>query len=232
MKDEKRLFVLNSVVYLLTAMVMYAISTSSSGAITAGNRVLLDARILLQSFLAAVGPAFLCISIINTYVWRLRLFRKLVGIKTPCIIGRWEGYIKSTYTNHEIEHKAVVEIWQTLNRIYVWYYDQNAITNSLVADLTLDAEGGPMKIYCVYRNQPIRTDDKNLQVHHGVMELFVDDDSKKIHGIYYNNPFQRSTYGEMHLEFCGRKLCKTFESQPLDRKQHSRIPSCEDERSC
>jgi len=103
-----------------------------------------------------------------------------------------------------------VEFWQTLNKIQVWYYDENAVTRSLIADFVMDAEGGPMRIYCIYLNQPIRTHQPTLQYHQGVMDLYVDDDAQEIHGTYYNNPHQRNTHGEMHIKYVNRKLLKKF----------------------
>jgi hypothetical protein len=217
MKDEKRLYIINTVIYVACVILVYLLiagiptSQSNLNGTTQTTEVLgIDLKLLIRAIFSAFGPAFFIIVLINKYVWRYRWFRKIAGIQIPYIHGRWVGYIKSTYTQHKEKHPVVVEFWQTLQYIRVWYYDENAITHSLIADFELATEGGPMSVLCIYRNKPIRTDQKALQQHHGVMEMFVDDETKEIHGIYYNNPHERSTYGEIHLNFSGRKLGKKF----------------------
>ena len=214
MKDEKRLYVIGAVVYLAILVVIYLLlaGTPARASGTEPQTLVLGIKIRLigRSCLLAFAPAFLVVLLINTYVWRWRWFRLLAGIRTPCVYGRWEGFLRSTYTKHKKKHKIAVEFWQTLHRMRVWYYDENAITHSIIADFVLDADGGPMRIFCIYQNQPIRTHQTTLQYHHGVMELYVDDEAREIRGTYYNNPHQRATYGEMYLTFVGRRLRKKF----------------------
>ena len=173
----------------------------------------IDIKLLGKSLLSAFAPAFLIILIINKYMWRWPWFRFLAGIRTPYIHGRWEGFLRSNYTKHEKKHKIAVEFWQTLRKIHVWYYDENAITHSIIADFVHDVEGGPMRIFCIYQNQPIRNNQTTLQYHQGVMDLHVIDITHAINGTYYNNPHQRSTYGEIYLTFVDRKLHKKLKKQ-------------------
>jgi hypothetical protein len=214
MKDEKRLYIIGTVVYVMVLVTIYLISAGIPGAVPAPKSqpmVLgINLKLLGKACLSAFGPAFLIVLLINRYIWKWRWFRLIAGIRTPCVHGRWEGYLLSTYTNHKQQHEIAVEFWQTLQKIQIWYYDENAITRSLIADFVLDAEGGPMRIYCVYLNQPIRTHQPTLQYHQGVMDLYVDDEAREIHGTYYNNPHQRATHGEMRLSFVSRKLRKKF----------------------
>lgn len=225
MKDEKRLYIINTVVYLICVVIVYLFyagipATQTAPGITPQSAKIpaIDLKLLMRAIFSAFGPAFFIIILINKYVWRNKLFRKIAGIQIPYIHGRWEGYIKSTYKEHKEKHAVVVEFWQTLQKIRVWYYDENAITHSLIADFELATEGGPMSVLCIYRNKPIRTHQKTLQQHHGVMELFVDDEAHEIQGIYYNNPHERSTHGEIHLEFVGRTLGKKFKFVAPEKK--------------
>ena len=208
MKDEKRLYICYTIIYVFVVVTIYNV-------IQGFPATTIEPGPFFRAILSSFGPAFLLVLVVNIYIWRWAFFRKILGIKTPYIHGRWEGYIRSIYTEHRQKHTVAVEFWQTLHKINIWYYDENAITNSLVADFSTDAEGGPYRLYCVYRNQPIKTDQKNLQVHSGVMDLLVRDEGKTIIGIYYNNPHQRSTYGEIILNFVDRKL-----SRQLKRDQH------------
>lgn len=214
MKDEKRLYIIGTVVYVAVVVAIYVllagIPTTTAG--TKPQTLVLGININLigRSCLSAFALAFLIVLLIENYVWQWRWFRLLAGIRTPCVHGRWEGFLMSKYTQHKKKHKIAVEFWQNLRKIRVWYYDENAITHSIIADFVLDAEGGPMRIFCIYQNQPIRTHQTTLQYHQGVMDLYVDDEAHEIRGTYYNNPHQRATYGEIYVTFVGRKLRKKF----------------------
>lgn len=219
MKDEKRLYIIGMVIYFVIAVTIYLllggipdpVSKTDSQPLLLG----INLKLLGRSCLSAFGPAYLIIILINNYVWRYSWFRLLAGIRTPYIHGRWEGFLKSTYTQHKKKHKIAVEFWQTLRKVHVWYYDENAITHSIIADFVLDTEGGPKRIFCIYQNQPIRTHQEALQHHNGVMDLYIDDEAKEIRGTYYNNPHQRVTHGEIYLTFAERKLRKKFKNVAL-----------------
>lgn len=214
MNDEKRLYIIGTIIYIVIVIGIYLFTTGMPGQVSSPKPLPvilgIDIKQLGKACLSAFGPAFFVILLINRYIWRWRWFRFISGIRTPCVHGRWEGYLLSTYTQHSKKHDITVEFWQTLRKIQVWYYDENAVTRSLIADFVMDAEGGPIRIYCIYLNQPIRTHQTTLQYHQGVMDLYVDDDAQMIRGTYYNNPHQRNTYGEMHLRFVNRKLLKRF----------------------
>ena len=165
---------------------------------------------ILESALFAVSPALIAIGIFNKYLWHWKPFKKIFAVDVPFIEGRWEGYILSTYTQHKKKHKIAIEFSQTLTGVHVWYYDQNAITHSLIANIVLDAEGGPPRVLCIYDNNPIINSDTGLKRHIGVMEMFVLSDDNKIKGTYFNNPIQKNTYGEICINWVSRKRKKTF----------------------
>jgi len=204
-REDKRLYGSYFLFYLFVVAVLYLYFSDFS--------LTLKWRPLARAIFTALGVSFLFILAVKKYLWKLRWFRAIFGIQIPYIHGRWEGHIRSSYTKHKEYHPVVVEFSQDLDRINVWYYDENAITYSLLADFSLEPEGGPPRLFCVYRNQPLKTDQKRRQLHDGVMQLLVDPSGTKIAGIYYNNPHQRTTYGEIELKFVGRKLLRKFANQ-------------------
>lgn len=165
---------------------------------------------IIDACFFAVAPALVGIDIFNKYIWKISFIRRMFSIDLPYIEGRWEGTLLSTYTQHKKKHKIVIEFNQTLTRTSVWYYDENAITHSVVADIILNEDGGPAKVLCIYDNNPIKNRDVGLHRHIGVMELFVLADEDKIRGTYFNNPIQKNTYGEINVEFISRKRLKVF----------------------
>ncbi len=170
----------------------------------------ITANSIIDACFFAVGPAIVVVNIFNRHIWKLSFVRKIFSINLPYIEGRWEGTLLSTYTQHKKRHKIVIEFNQTLTRTSVWYYDENAITHSVVADTVLDEDGGPAQVLCIYDNNPIINRDTGLHRHIGVMELFVLADENKIRGTYFNNPVQRNTYGEIDVKFVSRKRLKVF----------------------
>jgi hypothetical protein len=204
--DHRRLFGASFVLYLGFVVGIYALEGGSSSK--------LDFKILGEAALSAIGPAFLIVLIVDRYLWRFGPVRRALGITVPYIAGRWEGQIMSSFTDHAHSHPVVLEFWQTLSELAVWYYDDNAVTNSLIAAFVRDNQGGPARVYCVYRNQPIRTTSPSLQTHNGVMELIVEPAGRSIVGTYYNNPHQRATYGEISVTLVQRKRLGCFERGP------------------
>ena len=198
-------------IYVLTVIIVFVIKNifvlgNQGITIKSGIR----ATNIIDACFFAVGPAIVGINIFNKYIWKLSLIRKLFSIDLPYIEGRWEGTLLSTYTQHKKKHKIVIEFSQTLTRTAVWYYDENAITHSVIADTVLDEEGGPPKVLCIYDNNPIINRDAGLRRHIGVMELFVLADENKIKGTYFNNPVQKNTYGEINIKFVSRERLKIF----------------------
>ncbi len=210
-KSIKRYLKIYLYIYIFTTIVVFFIKNIFS---FGQDGILLQDSITVQNVIDAcffaVGPSIFEINIFNRYIWKFGIVRKIFSINIPYISGRWEGTLLSTYTQHNKKHKIVIEISQTLTKTTVWYYDENAITHSIIADTVLDEEGGPPKVLCVYDNNPIVNKHSGLQRHIGVMELYVLSEENKIKGIYFNNPVQKNTYGEIDVNFISRKRLKIF----------------------
>lgn len=202
MSDESRLYYFYFSTYLLFVSVIFVVQ----------NQPNLAFKVVPLLNAATTGLSFSIFLIIltNQYLWRWKFFRTIFGIKKPYIKGRWEGNLKSSYSAHQVGYPIVLEISQTLKKIDVCYYDERAFSHSLIADFSAEMEGGPTRLYCVYRNIPTVTNQAKLQPHTGAMELSVNTNSNEIIGIYYNNSHERQTYGEMVLQFKSRKLLKQF----------------------
>ena len=159
----------------------------------------------------------LCISCINSNVNIIPYFCLYIRRQLYKYLCRYINIFSSiwnnnAYTQYKKKHRIVIEFSQTLTKTVVWYYDENAITHSIIADIVLDEEGGPAKILCIYDNNPIINKDTGLRRQIGVMELFIVNDENKIKGTYFNNPVQKNTYGQMEIKFVSRKRQKIFKS--------------------
>jgi hypothetical protein len=201
LRDEQRLFGAYSAIYLVC---LFAVMWLSSGANPA-----LDVSRVATSAMTAVGPAFLIVAVFKRYLWHHAPLKRLLDLRVPHIAGRWEGYLLSSLDQHTERVPVVLEFWQTVDRVVVWYYDTRAVTTSVVADFVFEAEGGPINLVCVYRNVPISSRGRLVE-HVGVMQLVVDPSCRQIDGTYFNNPHERRSYGELHLEYKGRAVQGRF----------------------
>jgi len=202
MNDEKRLNYFYFSCYLLFVSLIFFFQ----------NQPYLELQLvpLLKAAVSGLGLSFLFTVTTNNYLWKWEFFRTIFAIKKPYIQGRWEGYLKSSHSGHQVEYPIVLEITQTLKKTNICYYDGRAFSYSLIADFSIETEGGPIRLYSIYRNIPMITNQTTLQPHNGAMELSVNNASNEIIGIYYNNSHQRSTYGEMVVRFKSKKLLKQF----------------------
>ncbi|MFC6021847.1 hypothetical protein ACFP2T_37510 [Plantactinospora solaniradicis] len=210
MVPKRNIYAAYFVTYALAAGVHYQL-THGFGTPFSGVRALTSA-----SF--SIGPAFLGVLSFDRYLWRFKPSRAVFGIEVPFISGRWIGYVRSTYTDHKVEHPVVLEIWQTLSSVDVWYYDENAVTHSLISGFVRPGNGGPVRLYSIYFNQPITTQYATLHAHNGVMDLVVDRSETRITGTYFNNPHQRKTYGEIRLTLQQRRHLGHFQDSTPGQK--------------
>lgn len=189
--------------YATCALALYFILQDTS--VTPTFRTAVDAASL------AVAPALMVVAFFDRIGWRIRIVRWAFRISRPSISGRWTGFIKSSYSNHSVEHPIVLEIWQTYSSIHVWYFDENAVTSTLLAGFERLESESLFRLLVVYSNRPVRTDQRSLQAHVGVMDLNVSLSSRTLYGTYFNNPRERRTYGELRAVWQSRRRFGAFE---------------------
>lgn len=164
-------------------------------------------QLVNAAFISVVITSVLTFSV-NRWLWKNRCIRWILGIDTPTIAGRWEGYIRSSYDNFVRRYPIVVEIHQTNQETHLTYFDERATSRSLSTDFEIE-EGAPPKFMCIYRNEPMRAEE-DLQMHYGTMILIIDQAKREMNGTYFNHQQQRRTYGQIHLKLQSKKLMHTF----------------------
>lgn len=204
MEEKRPLYTGYFVVYALCAVAYYAVLSAESGFAQ------LNPSLAISALSFGLAPAFFAVVAIDRWLWRVPGLRSILGIQTPVLKGRWTGHLKSSFSQNQREHEVVLEIHQTLSSIDVIYYDVNAVTTSIAATISRSTRGGPFKLYVLYHNTPITTKYADLQGHSGVMDLHIDAPATNLFGTYFNNPFQRNTYGEMRMTFRNRKPIGRF----------------------
>lgn len=203
MTNDRRLFYFYSLAYIGVFAALYGGYTHLSFAPSVLTFV--------RAAVGALGISFVFVVLTNRLLWRLPYLRRLLGVRIPYVHGRWEGYIRSSYSKHRVGYPVAVEFSQSLHTIRVFYFDEHAVMSSLIAGFVCDVPDGPAFLYCMYSNKPYRNETPGLRQHHGAMELVVTPSGRTIHGVYYNNPHERRTFGDVQLSFVGRRLFGSYE---------------------
>lgn len=181
-------------------LVVYAALVVAYYSLAVGWSAPPDIKSTATAFMTPVAPALLFVVVFERYLWRPRYVRRLLSITTPLLDGRWEGWVLSSWSDHAVKHPIAIEIDQTLSTTQLWYFDANAVTHSLAIGIESLGAGSPARIYVAYHNRPHAAQYDDLHTHSGMMELNADRDGRRLWGIYYNNPHQRNTYGELWVK--------------------------------
>jgi hypothetical protein len=147
---------------------------------------------------ASCTPAIAFYYLIRTRLWRGRPFARLIDCTVPNLNGRWVGFLRSTYSEFGVHHPVAVEILQSLDKTAISYFDENATHQSISANIIVQPSGHCV-LHELYLNVPGRV---GLMTHHGAMRLNIDSRAHQMWGRYYNDPVERSTYGEIYLVRC------------------------------
>jgi len=160
-----------------------------------------ELSILIKSILSSLGCISILYVLINNYLWKFWIVQKLLGINIPTIHGHWRGYIQSSFSKFEVKYPVDVYFDQSLTHISLHFENEDSTGNSIIANFAEKSFGGYLKFFCIYRNQPRKTDRTDLLPHDGVFELNIHPNFKIIDGIYFNDAHKRNTYGQIYLEF-------------------------------
>ena len=215
-ETKKRYLRIYLYLYLAIAVIVFAykcMDFSSGIKVVPPTDFMAIIKTLFTALITTVGPALVATTIFNTLAWRWKWVRTICRLDVPYIGGRWKGTLKSSYTNFEIDHPIILEIKQNLQNINIWYYDENAVSHSILADVIVSKNGGPARIICIYENQPIKLSEEGFKTHFGVMDLYVfknENNKNRIQGKYFNNPNERQTYGQIDVSFTEKKLHNSF----------------------
>ena len=136
--------------------------------------------------------------IFDTWLWRNAIIKKIGLVKLPNLNGTWEGFITSSYDNHDREHKASIEIYQTWTRISAILKTENSQSHSLMAmiiaknplDTTFSYE---------YINEPKTNATDKMHTHRGTARLNLGNNFETLYGEYYTGR-DRSSFGNLCLK--------------------------------
>lgn len=136
--------------------------------------------------------------ILNNYIWKLLVIRKLFGI--PNIDGRYEGELVSSFTETKEQngtYKVAIEIRQTLTNITVCLYTERSCSYSLTANLCKNNNGNYELVYIYQNKTSAMGTNSDMRDHNGTAILVISENGNVLDGNYFNNPRERGRYGKI-----------------------------------
>lgn len=130
-----------------------------------------------------------------SWAWKWKIFQDWL-VPFPCLSGKWEGEIVSTYNseNRSIPVNVVIKHHFFNIQIKVKTGESNSI--STCGSFDIDEDRGLKQLIYSYQNNPKATVRERSEIHYGTTRLEINDDANILEGEYWTS---RKTTGDMKL---------------------------------
>src|SRR6266568_2530477 len=132
--------------------------------------------------------------LVERFLWRSRLAHKLGLVRIPNLMGRWRGYLITSFDGHAKRHDLVINIFKSWTQISVFLTTATSMSCSCVAVIQVDHPEGVTLIY-QYQNQPLANAERTMHMHYGTAMLRLSD-GDCLAGDYYAGR-DRRTFGRI-----------------------------------
>lgn len=136
--------------------------------------------------------------IFDNFLWKFKIFSLVV--KTPNLIGVWDGQYISSYKGVVIPAK--LKIKQTWTKIEIISENGETQSNSSMAGIFTKC-GGEISLKFEYNNNSNICMEDNRPSHSGFSHLIFDKAEKKFRGSYYNDK-NRQTFGSASFTYISK----------------------------
>lgn len=130
-----------------------------------------------------------------TYAWKWRLFQGWL-VPFPDLNGKWEGKIKSNYTDTGTSRKVEVQIKQNFLYIVVKLTSKESISTNFCGSFNIDKDRDVKQLIYSYFNEPDSNIRERSPLHYGTTKLDISKDNMSMTGEYWTT---RSTRGSIKL---------------------------------
>ena len=130
-----------------------------------------------------------------SWAWKWKIFQDWL-VPFPCLSGKWDGEIVSTYNseNRSIPVNVVIKHHFFNIQIKVKTGESNSI--STCGSFDIDEVSGLKQLIYSYQNNPKATVRERSEIHYGTTRLEINDDANILEGEYWTS---RKTTGDMKL---------------------------------
>jgi hypothetical protein len=140
--------------------------------------------------------------ILDQFLWRSSMIRKIGLVRVPDLNGTWVGAIKSSLDDYQIEIPASMRITQTWTKIRIHFDAKDASSYSNMCHIST-SDPSECSITWEYLTRPKPNAPSRMVMHYGTCKLTgdisYDYNVQRLQGEYYTER-NRSSYGEQWFE--------------------------------
>lgn len=148
-----------------------------------------------------LGTYWTLFELFDRRLWRVPLFRTVVGAHIPDIHGRWTGTVQQASGDGNEKRTATVDIKQRWSSISISLNTEESVSRSHLAGFETQQAGEAQLVY-EYLNEPRADASHTMSTHRGFARLQLTASNggvHELHGEYFTGR-GRETFGVIHLE--------------------------------
>ncbi len=130
-----------------------------------------------------------------TWAWKWKIFQGWL-VPFPCLSGKWEGEIKSTYNSENDSIPVEVDIKHHFFNIQIKIKTVESSSVSTCGSFDIDEDRGLKQLIYSYQNNPKAIVRRRSEIHYGTTRLEINDDANVLEGEYWTS---RKTAGDIIL---------------------------------
>jgi len=140
------------------------------------------------------GVYALIFCIFDTYLWRMKIFKKWGIIVADDLRGKWIGTIKSSYDGFGSDKQIELNIEQTATHIKIHGTFEQSKSISVHENFGKSEIDNKVALFYFFRNEPQYNATPTMAIHEGSTKLVYNKEIDTLEGYYYSGR-DRNTYG-------------------------------------
>ncbi|WP_420768596.1 hypothetical protein ACNR9V_01025 [Parageobacillus thermoglucosidasius] len=153
----------------------------------------------LIDFPALFGVFFGLFNWFNRSLWKNKWVRRILGVKTPILDGRWQGTLRSSYDDFNTPYPVELYIHQNWYDICIELKTNSSKSFSISASLLVENRPGQIRLHYEYQNEPNANAPDTMNIHKGTTQLILDLETQTLEGEYYTSQDRRQ-WGTITLQ--------------------------------
>ena len=133
----------------------------------------------------------LILKVFDRWTWKWAPIRLFFGLDTPDLTGSWEGTLTSSFDNHAVKHKALLDIKQSWSRISIKATFEKSKSQSTTAAIVTTGMASPVLIYG-FTNRPDADSKLSMHTHSGTAELYFENKGALLGGYFTSRDRQNN----------------------------------------
>ena len=151
---------------------------------------------------------------LEKFCWHWKWIQKIRGALNipPDFRGRWEGTLDRD--GEEQPHRFVIEIRQSLSKIWVYTYSSRSSSQSYIAEIATDDSEVDFTLCYLWQGDGAeiahRSIPKSIFKGYSLLQLYENENPKRLSGTYFTNR-EPQTKGKIELNWVSLPLKNKFQ---------------------